>query len=167
MMEEFKEFAMRGNVVDMSIGVIIGTTFAKIVQSFVDDVLMPPIGLLVGQVDFSNLYINLSNETFETLQDAREAGAPTLNYGIFLNHIIHFMIVAFVLFMFVRQMNRIRRPDENLLDSIKTKTCSFCFSVIPYKASRCPKCTSDLTRKTKETPSSRKKEHAVIRFKGR
>ncbi|WP_216828199.1 large conductance mechanosensitive channel protein MscL [Alkalihalobacterium elongatum] len=142
---EFKEFAMRGNVVDMSVGVIIGTTFATIVQSFVDDVLMPPFGLLIGKVDFSNLYINLSSTHYNTLSEAREAGVPTINYGVFLNHAIHFLIVAFVLFLFVRQINRLRRPSGDPLDHMKQKMCSFCFSNIPFKATRCPNCTSELT----------------------
>ncbi|MEB1806318.1 MAG: large conductance mechanosensitive channel protein MscL [Bacillaceae bacterium] len=142
---EFKEFAMRGNVIDMSVGVIIGTTFAKIVQSFVDDVLMPPFGLLFGKVDFSSLYINLTSNHYNTLSEAREAGVPTINYGIFLNHAIHFLIVAFVLFLFVRQVNRIRRPSGDPLDHMKQKMCPFCFSNIPFKATKCPHCTSELT----------------------
>lgn len=165
-MEEFKEFAMRGNVIDMSIGVIIGTTFGRIVQSFVDDILMPPIGLIIGKVDFSNLFINFTNEPISTVTEAKEFGIPTLNYGIFLNHLFHFIIVAFVLFMFVRQMNRIRRPNENLLDSIKTKNCSFCFSTIPYKATRCPNCTSVLNDQ-KDPPIAQKQNETIIRFKSK
>ena len=145
--EEFKEFAMRGNVIDMAVGIIIGTTFAKIVQSFVDDVLMPPIGLLIGKVDFSNLYINLTSVHYQTLAEAKEAGVPTLNYGVFLNHVIHFLIVAFVLFLFVRQMNRIRRPKEE----INEKECPFCFTKIASKAVRCPSCTSSLEEKMRTT----------------
>ncbi|WP_332689120.1 large conductance mechanosensitive channel protein MscL [Halalkalibacter lacteus] len=141
---EFKEFAVRGNVIDMSIGVIIGTTFAKIVESFVDDIIMPPFSLLFGQVDFSNLYINLSDRHFDTFVEAQEAGIPMLNYGVFLNHAVHFLIVAFVLFLFVRQINRIRRPEEDPLLNMKTKVCPYCCQSIAYKATRCPSCTSNL-----------------------
>jgi large conductance mechanosensitive channel len=128
----------------MSIGVIIGTTFAKIVESFVDDLIMPPFSLLFGQVDFSNLYINLSDRQFETFADAQEAGIPMLNYGVFLNHTVHFLIVAFVLFLFIRQINRIRRPEEDLFINMKTKVCPYCCQSIAYKATRCPNCTSTL-----------------------
>ncbi|MDV2685104.1 large conductance mechanosensitive channel protein MscL [Alkalihalophilus lindianensis] len=143
-LQEFKEFAVRGNVIDMSVGVIIGTTFAKIVESLVHDVIMPPFSVLFGQVDFSNLYLNLSNRRFDTFSEAEAAGVPMLNYGSFLNHIVHFMIVAFILFLFVRQMNKIRRPNEDPLIDMKTKLCSFCFKSIAYKATRCPHCTSEL-----------------------
>jgi large conductance mechanosensitive channel len=141
---EFKEFAVRGNVIDMSIGVIIGTTFAKIVESLVDDIIMPPFSVMFGQVDFSNLYINLSNRRFDTFAEAEAAGIPMLNYGTFLNHAVHFAIVAFVLFLFVRQINRIRRPQEDPLLNMKTKLCPHCCQSIAFKATRCPHCTSDL-----------------------
>ncbi|WP_084372145.1 large conductance mechanosensitive channel protein MscL [Halalkalibacter krulwichiae] len=144
MLSEFKEFAIRGNVIDMSIGVIIGTTFAKIVESFVDDIIMPPFSLIFGQVDFSNRYLNLSNRRFETFAEAEAAGVPMLNYGIFLNHLVHFSIVAFVLFLFVRQVNRIRRPQEDPLSNMKSKLCPHCCQSIAYKAIRCPHCTSIL-----------------------
>ncbi|OLO35935.1 mechanosensitive ion channel protein MscL [Alkalihalophilus pseudofirmus] len=162
MFTEFKEFAMRGNVIDMSIGVIIGTTFATIVQSFVDDILMPPFGLLIGKVDFSNLYINLSSNEYSTLAEARDAGVPTLNYGIFLNHAIHFFIVAFVLFLFVRQVNRLRRPAGDPLEHMKQKMCSYCFSNIPFKATRCPNCTSALIE-TEEKDRQKKTTKITIK----
>ncbi|WP_179295578.1 large conductance mechanosensitive channel protein MscL [Bacillus sp. FJAT-45350] len=171
MMEEFKEFAMRGNVIDMSVGVIIGTTFGKIVQSFVDDVLMPPIGLLIGRVDFSNLYLSLTSDHYQSLSEAKAAGAPTLNYGIFLNHLIHFTIVAFVLFLFVRQMNRWRRPDEDPLMNMKTKLCPRCFSSIQFKAKRCPHCTSILDETILEEPVQKEKEEVehstVVKLRAR
>lgn len=129
---------------DMSIGVIIGTTFAKIVESLVEDIIMPPFGFLFGQVDFSSLYLNLSDRRFETFAEAEEAGVPMLTYGLFLNHVVHFIIVAFVLFLFVRQMNRIRRPEEDPLLDIKSKLCSYCYKSIAYRATRCPHCTSKL-----------------------
>ncbi|MDT8862762.1 large conductance mechanosensitive channel protein MscL [Alkalihalobacillus sp. MEB130] len=144
MFSEFKEFAVRGNVIDMSIGVIIGTTFAKIVESLVDDIIMPPFGFVFGQVDFSNMYINLSNQHFDTFAEAQEAGVPMLNYGMFLNHAVHFMLIAFVLFLVVRQINRIRRPQEDPLLNMKTKNCPHCCQSIAFKATRCPNCTSEL-----------------------
>lgn len=142
MFKEFKEFIMRGNVMDMAVGIIIGAAFGKIVSSFVSDVLMPPIGLLMGKVDFSGLFINLSGQTFETLETAKKAGAPTLNYGLFINTIIDFLIVAFAIFVVIKQINRFKRQPEPA--PANTKECPLCFSVIPLKASRCPQCTSEL-----------------------
>ncbi len=142
MFKEFKEFIMRGNVIDMAVGIIIGAAFGKIVSSFVSDVLMPPIGLLMGKMDFSSLFINLSGQTFDTLEAAKKAGAPTLNYGLFINTIIDFLIVAFAIFLVIKQINRLKRQPEPT--PANTKECSFCFSVIPIKASRCPNCTSEL-----------------------
>lgn len=144
MWKEFKEFAMRGNVLDMAIGIIIGAAFGKIVSSFVNDVLMPPIGLLLGKVDFSNLFISLSGQTFATLEEAKKAGAATIKYGLFFNTIIDFIIVAFVIFMMIRQINRLKRQPEPAPVVATTKECPFCFSVIPIKATRCPNCTSEL-----------------------
>ncbi|WP_156314802.1 large conductance mechanosensitive channel protein MscL [Halalkalibacter wakoensis] len=144
MLNEFKEFAVRGNVIDMSIGVIIGTTFAKIVESLVDDVIMPPFSLIFGQVDFSNMYINLSGQHFDTFSEAQEAGVPMINYGAFLNHAVHFLLIAFVLFLFVRQINQIRRPQEDPLLNMKTKVCPHCCQSMAFKATRCPSCTSEL-----------------------
>jgi large conductance mechanosensitive channel len=139
MLREFKEFAMRGNVVDMAVGVILGFAFGKIVASLVADVVMPPIGLVLGRVDFSNLFIDLSGQGYATLADAQKAGAATVNYGMFLNTIIEFLIISFVLFLVIRQVNRFKAPGE-----VTTKTCPRCISTIPLEASRCPNCTSDV-----------------------
>jgi len=139
MLKEFKQFALRGNVLDMAIGIIIGAAFGKIVSSLVNDVLMPPLGLLLGKVDFSNLFVNLSGTTYDTLAGAKAAGAATINYGLFFNTVIDFIIVAFVIFLVVRQVNRFqRKPDPS------TKVCPFCASKISLKATRCPHCTSEL-----------------------
>lgn len=140
--EEFKQFVMRGNVIDMAVGVIIGAAFGKIVTSLVNDVLMPPIGLLLGKVDFSNLYINMSDKVFASLAEAQKAGAPTLNYGLFLNNVINFLIVAFVIFMLIKQINKLQKPAAAA--PTVTKACPFCCSTIPIKAIRCPNCTSQL-----------------------
>jgi large conductance mechanosensitive channel len=142
MIKEFKEFVMKGNVLDMAVGIIIGAAFGKVVTSFVSDVLMPPIGLLLGKVDFSNLFINLSGKSFESLADAKKAGAATLNYGIFLNTTIDFLIVGFAVFLMVRQVNRLKRKEPPATPA--TKECPYCFSMIPVKAVRCANCTSDL-----------------------
>jgi large conductance mechanosensitive channel len=141
MLKEFKEFALRGNVLDLAIGVVIGAAFGKIVSSFVNDILMPPIGLLLGNVDFSNLFISLSGQSYATLKDAQAAGAATLNYGLFLNTVIDFLIVAFVIFLLVRQVNRLQRPAP-VAAAPETRECPFCCSTIPAQASRCPHCTS-------------------------
>lgn len=142
MFKEFKEFALRGNVMDLAIGVIVGAAFGKIVTSFVSDILMPPIGLLLGQVDFTNLYISLSGEHYASLAEAKKAGAATLNYGVFLNQVIDFVIVAFAVFLLVRMLNRMKRNEAPAV--VSTKTCPFCISTIPLVATRCPNCTSDL-----------------------
>ena len=145
MLKEFKEFAMRGNVLDMAVGIIIGAAFGKIITSFVNDVLMPPIGLLVGNVDFSNLFINLSGQTFATLADAQKAGAATVNYGMFLNTVLDFLIVAFAIFLLIKQVNRLKRePAPAPAPAPMTKDCPYCFSAIPIKAVRCGHCTSQL-----------------------
>lgn len=148
MLKEFKEFALRGNVVDMAVGVIVGAAFGTIAKSLVDDVLMPPIGLLLGGVDFSNLFLVLKEGTnpgpYLKLADAKAAGAVTINYGIFVNSIISFLIVAFAVFMVVRTINRMRR-DEDAPPA--TKLCPECASVVPIKAKRCPHCTSQLETK--------------------
>jgi large conductance mechanosensitive channel len=143
MWKEFKDFAMRGNVIDMAIGIIIGTAFGKIITSFVNDILTPPIGLLLGNVDFSNLFISLSGEHYATLAAAQEAGAVTINYGLFINTVLDFIIVAFVIFLFVRQIGRIRR-EEAPPPEPTTKECPYCRSTIPLQATRCPHCTSQL-----------------------
>jgi large conductance mechanosensitive channel len=142
MLKEFKEFAMRGNVLDMAIGIIIGAAFGKIITSFVADILMPPLGLLLGNMDFSNLFINLSGQSYPTIAAAKEAGAATLNYGLFLNTIIDFLIVAFAIFLLVRQVNKLKRQPPAAAPT--TKDCPFCASAIPIPAKRCPHCTSQL-----------------------
>jgi large conductance mechanosensitive channel len=144
MWKEFKEFAMRGNVLDMAVGIIIGAAFGKIVTSFVNDILMPPIGLLLGQVAFADLFISLSGESYATLEEAQAAGAPTINYGVFINTVLDFIIVAFVIFLIVRWMNRMRRKPEAPPEEPTTKECPYCLSTIPLKATRCPHCTSEL-----------------------
>jgi len=142
MFKEFKEFAMKGNVMDMAVGIIIGAAFGKIITSFVGDVLMPPIGLLLGNVDFSNLFLNLSGTAYPSIAAAKEAGAATLNYGLFLNTVIDFLIVAFAIFMVVKQMNRLKRAEAPA--PVTTKDCPFCASAIALKATRCPHCTSEI-----------------------
>jgi len=144
MWKEFKEFILRGSVLDLAIGIIIGAAFGKIVTSFVNDILMPPVGLLLGKVDFANLFINLSGQPYATLADAKAAGAATINYGLFTNAVLDFIIVAFVIFLIVRQVNRMRRKPAAVPAEPTTKECPYCFSVIPIKALRCPNCTSDL-----------------------
>jgi len=144
MLKEFKEFAMRGNVVDMAVGIIIGAAFGKIVSSLVNDILMPPIGVLLGKVDFSNLFVNLSGKSYATVAEAKAAGAATISYGIFINHIIDFTIVAFAVFVLVRQINRLRRQPEEVPAEPTTKECPYCLSNISLKAIRCPHCTSEL-----------------------
>jgi large conductance mechanosensitive channel len=142
MFNEFKQFAMRGNVMDMAIGIIIGAAFGRIITSLVTDIIMPPLGLLLGKVDFSNLFLNISGKPYATLADAKAAGAATINYGLFVNNIIDFLIVAFLIFMIVRQINRWNKPEP--APAPTTKDCPFCFSAIPIKATRCPNCTSEL-----------------------
>jgi large conductance mechanosensitive channel len=143
MFKEFREFAMRGNVLDMAVGIIIGVAFGAIVTSLVNDVIMPPIGLALGRSDFSNLFINLSGGSYATLVAAKEAGAVTINYGVFVNSVINFIIVAFVLFLIVRSMNKMKRKEETPAEPT-TKECPFCLSQISIKAIRCPHCTSQL-----------------------
>ena len=149
MVKEFKEFAMRGNVVDMAVGIIIGGAFGTIVKSLVSDVIMPPIGLLLGGVDFSNLFIVLkdgagSGAPYAALTDAQAAGAVTVNYGLFFNSVISFLIVAFAVFMLIKGINSLKRKEEAPPAEPTTKDCPFCFSTIAIKASRCPNCTSEL-----------------------
>jgi large conductance mechanosensitive channel len=145
MLKEFKEFAMKGNMADMAIGIIIGAAFGKIVSSLVSDVLMPPLGKMMGNVDFSNLFLDLSGGNFPTLAAAKAAGAATVNYGLFLNTVIDFAIIAVALFLIVKAMNRLKRKEAAAAPPpSSTKECSFCFSSIPLKASRCPHCTSAL-----------------------
>ena len=150
MFKDFKEFAMRGNVVDMAVGIVIGAAFGTIVKSFVDDVLMPPIGLLLGNVDFSNLFMTLKEGSkaagpYVSLAAAKAAGAVTLNLGIFINTIISFIIIAFAVFLVIKGINRMKREKEAPPAEPTTKECPFCFTTIPIKASRCPNCTSQLS----------------------
>ncbi len=145
MLKEFKEFALRGNVLDLAIGVIIGGAFGKIVTSLVNDILMPPIGLLLGKVDFSNLYLNLSGGQFSSLTEAENAGAVTIKYGLFLNTLVDFLIVAFVIFMLIRQINRLQKEQEKPTPP-STRECPYCLTSIPIKATRCPACTSQLNK---------------------
>jgi len=149
MFKEFKEFAMRGNVVDMAVGIIVGAAFSSIVKSLVADVIMPPIGLLLGNVDFSNLFIVLKSGTqagpYLSLAAAQEAGAVTWNYGVFINTVISFIIVALAVFMIIRAINRLQRQKEAPAPEPTTKECPFCLSTIPIKATRCPHCTSELS----------------------
>lgn len=142
MFKEFKEFIARGNVIDLAVGIIIGAAFGKIVTSLVNDIIMPPIGMLLGRVDFTNLFINISDRPFTKLADAKAAGAPVIGYGAFINTLIEFLIVAFVIFLVVKAINRMRRRPEELPPTIKA--CPFCMSSIPVQATRCPNCTSEL-----------------------
>ncbi|MGE5443006.1 MAG: large conductance mechanosensitive channel protein MscL [Ignavibacteriales bacterium] len=148
MLKEFKEFAMRGNVVDMAVGIIIGAAFGTIVQSLVNDVIMPPIGLALGHVDFSNLFLVLKQGTiagpYTSPDAAKKAGAVTINYGAFINTIISFLIVAFAVFLLVRGINRLKREEEAPAAAPTTKECPYCASTISIKATRCPHCTSEL-----------------------
>jgi large conductance mechanosensitive channel len=144
MLKEFKEFIARGNVVDLAVAVVIGAAFGKIVTSFVEDVLMPPIGLALGRVDFSNLFLNLSGKDFPSVAAAKAAGAATLNYGMFFNHIINFLIVAFAIFMLIKQINRMQTPAPAPAAAPPTKDCPHCLAAIPIKATKCGHCTSDL-----------------------
>ena len=137
MIKEFKEFAMKGNVLDMAVGIIIGAAFGKIVSSLVNDVIMPPIGLLLGKVDFSNLSITLMEKT-------AEAEAVTIKYGMFINTILDFVLVAFAIFLLIKQVNRFKRKEEAVAPALTTKDCPRCFTAIPIKAVRCPNCTSEL-----------------------
>jgi large conductance mechanosensitive channel len=148
MFEEFKEFALRGNVVDMAVGIIIGAAFGAIVKSLVDDVIMPPLGLLLGNVDFSNFFVLLKQGSpaapYASLAEAQTAGAVTINYGLFVNVVISFLIVAFVMFLLIRSVNRLKREEEAPPPEPTTKECPYCLSTIPIKATRCAHCTSEL-----------------------
>ena len=149
MVKEFKEFAVKGNVVDMAVGIVIGAAFGTIIKSLVADVIMPPIGLLLGDVDFSNLFVILKQgaeaaATYATIAEAQAAGAVTLNYGQFINTIISFLIVAFAIFILIRNMNKLKKEEEAPAATPTTKECQFCLTAIPIKATRCPNCTSNM-----------------------
>ncbi|WP_413289328.1 large conductance mechanosensitive channel protein MscL [Bdellovibrio sp. HCB337] len=141
MWNEFKAFISKGNVLDLAVGIIIGAAFGKIVSSFVADVLMPVVSLGLGKVDFTNLFVALNGQTYETLADAKKAAAPTLNYGVFLNSLIDFAIIGFAVFLIVKMANKVQKPAPA---AVTTKECPFCASMIPLKATRCPQCTSTL-----------------------
>jgi large conductance mechanosensitive channel len=141
MIKDFKEFIMRGNVLDMAVGIVIGIAFGSIVNSVVNDLIMPPIGLVLGKVDFSNLFVNLSEVNFPSVAEAKKAGAAVVAYGTFINTVINFLIVAFVMFAVIRLFNQFRRKQEA---APATKDCPYCFTGIPIKATRCPHCTSEL-----------------------
>jgi large conductance mechanosensitive channel len=148
MLKEFKEFAIQGNMVDMAVGIIIGAAFGVIITSLVNDIIMPPIGMLLGGVDFNNLYILLQEGSpgapYASLADAQTAGAVTINYGVFINALISFLVIALAVFFLIRAMNRAMRPTEETPEEVTSKECPFCYSTISVKASRCPNCTSQL-----------------------
>jgi large conductance mechanosensitive channel len=138
-LKEFRDFAARGNVIDLAVGVIIGLAFGKIVASLVADIVMPPIGMVLGGVDFGNMFIALNGAQYATLEEAKKAAAPTINYGVFINTVLEFLIVAFVLFLLVRQINRLKEPAA---PETPMRDCPFCVSKIPVKATKCAQCTS-------------------------
>lgn len=144
MLKEFKEFALRGSVLDMAIGIILGVAFGKIITSFVEDILMPPLGLLIGKVDFSNLFFSLTGRHFDSVAAAKAAGAPTLNYGMFVNNVLNFLLIAFAIFLLIRQVNRFKRQAPAAAPSMRE--CPYCCASIPLKASRCSSCTSEVPK---------------------
>ncbi|MGC9349969.1 MAG: large conductance mechanosensitive channel protein MscL [Anaerolineae bacterium] len=149
MWQDFKKFIARGNVIELAIAVVIGGAFSRIVTSLVNDIIMPPLGLLLQGVDFANLFINLSGGDYETLAAAQEAGAATINYGLFINTVISFILVAFVIFLISRQINKLHKKPEAPAPPPATKECPYCFTKIPIKATRCPNCTTYLEEDTK------------------
>jgi len=142
MLKEFKDFVARGNVIDLAVAVIMGAAFGPIIASLVNDIIMPPIGLVLGNADFKDLFLPLSDESYATLAAAKEAGAPVIAYGTFLNTVINFLIVSFAIFLLVKQVNRMKQPAPAAAPT--TTDCPFCLSAIPLKATRCPHCTSEL-----------------------
>jgi large conductance mechanosensitive channel len=144
-MQEFKEFAVRGNVVDMAVGILVGAAFGKIVSSLVNDVIMPPISLITGKINFFNLYINLSGGTYNSLEEAKAAGAITINYGTFISSLVSFLVVAVFVFVLVKQINNLKRKEDVASVAPTQKSCPHCFSSISIKATRCPHCTSPLS----------------------
>lgn len=143
MFKEFKEFAIKGNVIDLAVGIIIGAAFNKVVQSLVNDIIMPPIGMVMGKMDFSSMFINLSGVRYDSLADAKKAGVATINYGLFITTIVDFIIMAFVIFFMIRQINRLKRETAPIAVP-ETKACPYCLSSIAIKAVRCPQCTSSI-----------------------
>ncbi len=143
-LKDFKEFAVKGNVLDMAIGIILGVAFGKIVTSLVEDLIMPPIGLLLGHVDFANLFFSLTGKHFDTLAAAKASGAPTINYGLFINNVFNFLIIAFAIFLLIRQVNRMRREAPAAVPD--TRECPYCISVIPVRATRCSHCSAEIGR---------------------
>jgi len=143
MFKEFKEFALKGNVIDLAVGIIIGAAFNKVVQSLVTDIIMPPVGMMMGKMDLSAMFVNLSGKQFETLAEAKKAGAATLNYGLFINTLVDFVIMAFVVFIMVKQINRLKRATP-AAPAPETKDCPFCLSTVPLAATRCCQCTSQI-----------------------
>lgn len=139
MWKDFKKFALKGNVIDLAVAVVIGGAFGKIVTSLVNDIIMPPLGLILGKVDFTELYINLGVKHYSSLSQAKAAGAPTINYGVFLNNIIQFLIIAFSIFIVIKQLDRFKKKEEKI---VTEKKCPYCFTNIHIKATRCPHCTS-------------------------
>ncbi len=148
-LREFKEFALKGSVLDMAIGIILGIAFGKIITSFVEDIVMPVISAIFGKMDFSSRFVSLSGKHFDTLSVAKAMGAPTLNYGIFLNAVLNFVVVALGVFLLVRQVNRFHRQE-----TVEKKECPYCLSAIPLRATRCPYCTSTLVQGASEPVSS-------------
>ncbi len=146
MLKEFRQFILRGNVIDLAVAVIVGGAFNKIITSLVNDVVMPPIGLILAKVDFANLFIDLSGKGYKSLAEAQQAGAPTINYGLFLNNIINFIIVGFVVFLLIRSVNRLQnlKTSAAIAEEKKTKQCPYCAMDIPVQAKRCPYCTTGL-----------------------
>jgi len=142
--KDFQKFVVRGNVVDLAVGFIMGAAFSRLVSSLVNDIIMPPVGLLIGRVDFGSLFINLSGENYASLAEAQAAGAATINYGVFLNTVIEFVIVAFALFLLIKQVNRLQRQPEEAQTAPASKVCPYCYTEIPMAATRCPNCTSQL-----------------------
>ncbi len=145
MLKDFRDFAMKGNIVDMAIGVIIGGAFGKIVSSLVNDIIMPIFGIVLGKVDFSNLFISLDGGSYKTLAEAANAGAATLNYGIFINTIIEFLIISFSIFLVIKKLGELNKKEE-IVEEATTKECPYCFSELNINATRCPHCTSQLDK---------------------
>lgn len=154
--KEFKIFVTHGSVAEMGIGLVLGAAFSKLIDSLVSDILLPPIGLIMAKVNFTDLFISLTGKSYSSLSKAQEVGAPTINYGLFIMSIIRFLIVLFAVFLVVRQMNRMRKPHESPINSLTKKECPYCLSKIPTKAVKCPHCTSDLNKEVQRKKLKRK-----------